>query len=337
MKIKLQGFDCPKLKHGVDRVRELRGGKRGVSSMMKYGFELGSLFLIALILNTLKSYGIQGTIDSVVYFKPGEYIFQDSVNKYFPENIFGLPSSLASKDTPEARPEEIMSLGLGGEIIVTFKDFILKDREGVDFVIFENAFINPFNQGIFSEPAKVSVSKDGINFIEFQYDSMSLVGLAGITPTNNVSKIWQYPDCGGDGFDLAQLGLDYIKYIKITDISEIIETLPESSKYWNPPYLLSGFDLDAIVAYNLETLAGIWNFAADNSIAIDYKNINEICSVINPNNKNLQIRIFDVYGRIVFSGQSNSSFDITLNHITNGLYLVAAEATDEIKTFAFIK
>lgn len=182
-------------------------------------------------------------IDTVFKFIPGNGQNNGQQPEFFPKNIFGPPSNRASQSIPESSPNEILSLGLDGEIIVGFKNAYLIDGPGVDFIIFENAFINPINKKIFAEPAIVSVSEDGINYYTFPFDSVTLEGCAGTKPTNGSANPFDITQSGGNGFDLANLGLKKVKYIKIKDISRIILE-NQNHPYYDPT--ISGFDLDAV-------------------------------------------------------------------------------------------
>lgn len=168
---------------------------------------------------------------------------RDSV--YFPQNIFGEPSRTANQKAPAVGENELCSIGFGGEIVVGCKGRYIVDGDGVDFVVFEN--VMKTGDRIFAEPAVISVSRDGVNFVEFPFDPITLQGLAGINWTNGSVDWKDYPACGGDGFDLATINMDSITHIKIKDTTHIISTLPTTSPYYSPPALLSGFDLDAVV------------------------------------------------------------------------------------------
>ena len=88
------------------------------------------------------------------------------------------------------------------------------------------------------ELGEVSASQDGDTWFTWDCDTESWEGCAGITP------ILSHPDncidardpytAGGDSFDLADVGLDSAKYIRIQDVSGEI----------------GGFDLDAISIVN---------------------------------------------------------------------------------------
>ncbi len=205
------------------------------------------IFLLLSYTNFLIGQNIR-FIDTVYNFKPGKGQNTGQSAEFYPMNIFGPPSKNATESTPESSPTELLSLGFGGEIIVGFKNAYIVDKVGVDFIIFENAFLNPINKRIFAEPAVVSVSEDGINFIDFPFDSLTLEGCAGTQPTNGKVSPWDYPNCGGNGFDIATLGLTKVKYIKIRDITEMIYQ-NNSHPFYDAT--LSGFDLDAVVGLNL--------------------------------------------------------------------------------------
>lgn len=140
---------------------------------------------------------------------------------------------------------DVVSLGVGGEIVLDFGQGVLRDGPGVDLIVFENAFV--YGAGaIFSEPAQVAVSLDGEQWFSFACDVESGEGCAGQTPTMEDASmllgldVWE-PELaamvGGDGFDLAQVGLDAVRYVKVTDVSSGSAIAPSA-----------GFDLDAVTA-----------------------------------------------------------------------------------------
>ncbi len=165
----------------------------------------------------------------------------------FPANVLGLPDTTARADRPATAAETVCSLGLGGEIILGWKDAVLVNRTGADFTIFENAFLY-LGGRTFAEPAKVAVSRDGVRFVEFSFDSLRLRGCAGVTPTNGDKSPFNPSVSGGDSFDLADIGMDSVRFIKITDISTIVLNNPQHP-FYDPT--ISGFDLDAVVGISL--------------------------------------------------------------------------------------
>lgn len=191
----------------------------------------------------------RGSIDTVFSFTPGTGQTSGQEPPYFPHNIFGLPDTAAREDVPAVSPYRICSLGLHGVIVVGFNNAVLRDGAGPDFTVFENAFRYNGGKKLYAEPAKVAVSRDGITFVEFPFDTLSLHGCAGVQPTIGNADPFLPSESGGDSFDLAAIGMDSIRYIKITDISAIVKDNPKHP-YWDPT--ISGFDLDAVIALYLE-------------------------------------------------------------------------------------
>ena len=210
------------------------------------------LLLISCEENELQDITLEQVyIDTVYSVKWGKTQNFGRSAEFFPKNIFGPPSRVASKLTPEASEEELASLGRDGEIIVGAKNHVIVDKPGVDFIVFENVFATTQAEvKVFVEPAIVSVSQNGVDFVEFPYDPKTLEGLAGLTWTNGSENPFDYTVSGGDGFDLAKIGIDSVKYIKIKDISKIASTMPKDHKYYSPEVMISGFDLDAIAIIN---------------------------------------------------------------------------------------
>ncbi len=264
------------------------------------------MIIIIFILTSIASLSAEvGTINKVVKYQRGAV--DDSLlnNEHFPKNIFGIPSRIASKSIPENSLIEIEPIGFGGEITLEFEGKVLKNGPGIDFVIFENAFINPVNNGIFAEPAVVSVSKDGVNYIEFPFDNSTLKGLAGLTPTYGDKDPYNPEISGGDGFDLALLGLEYIKYIRIKDTTKIVSSLPKNHKYYNPEFILSGFDLDAVVGLYLDDESS----SVDDSLLPVFSVSGNSISFENFLPTDNSFRIFDLLGyNIPFTINANSVF-----------------------------
>ena len=178
-------------------------------------------------------YLIDPFIDHLVEFEPGEGagFGQDQL----PDIIFGPP-----KGAGDAKGSfDVLTLGDGGSIIVEFTDLIPIDGEGVDILVFENPFIG------WIEPGIVSASMDGVEWFTWECQlSPPFEGCAGLTPviaheTENCLDATDPNIAGGDGFDLADISLEYARFIKIED-AQISG--------------LGGFDLDAIAVVNGEVL-----------------------------------------------------------------------------------
>ncbi len=173
--------------------------------------------------------------------------------EYLPDNVLGLPDTTARSETPTIDPKQIAAIGLGGEIVLSF-DRIIVDGPGPDFTVFENAFFSMLGpvKHVYAEPAEVSVSRDGIVFVSFPFDSLTLDGCAGTGPTNGDRDPGDPVVSGGNSFDLASIGVDSIRFIRLRDVTSIIIDDP-SHPFRDPT--LNGFDLDAVVAINSVALA----------------------------------------------------------------------------------
>ncbi len=134
---------------------------------------------------------------------------------------------------------DVLSLGRGGHVVVELGQDVV-DGEGADFVVFENAF--EYGTGLFTEPGEVAVSLDGDAFETFPCDPETGTGCAGQRPVyaasgNDIDPLG--PDAGGDRFDLAEVGLDRARFIRVTDVGDA--PIP-------PDTTNNGFDLDAAAA-----------------------------------------------------------------------------------------
>jgi hypothetical protein len=173
--------------------------------------------------------------DKVVSFKPGEFagFGQDG----YPDIVLGPPhgggSGMGSLD--------VLSLGRGGEIVLELTDIGVVDGPGVDLLVFENPFAN------FTETGIVAVSEDGQTWHEFPCDATDRAngfpGCAGVksvfsSPDNGISPT-DPSVAGGDGFDLATLGVARARFVRIRDSGE--------NSYG---FTSGGFDLDALAVVN---------------------------------------------------------------------------------------
>lgn len=157
-----------------------------------------------------------------------------------PDVVTGPP---AGKGTAQASTD-VLSLGVGGEIVLGFGDLSIVDEAGPDFVVFENPFWignDPMNP--FAELGEVSVSSDGVTWHTFTCDlkgngSGLWPGCAGFSPTLEYDAFSLLPidlgQSGGDGFDLADLGLSEVRFVRIVDLASSGD-MPSA-----------GFDLDAV-------------------------------------------------------------------------------------------
>lgn len=103
------------------------------------------------------------------------------------------------------------SLGFGGSMIVSFDKYVVNFVLGTDLTVYETTNL-PYP----TETAMVEVSQDGVTWV--------FAGLA--------------VDAGGNYFDFDSIGLDWIKFVRITDTSDA-ELFPNDA---------DGFDVSAVLS-----------------------------------------------------------------------------------------
>ncbi len=153
---------------------------------------------------------------------------------------------------------DIVSLGAGGQITLTFDDPIVNGA-GDDFAVFENSI-----NATFLELAIVQVSSDGNNFFSFDVFSQTanpVNGFGVVDATDIDGFAGKYSQGWGTPFDLDELsgisGLDInaVSYVRLLDVigdGSMLDNTPAASGGPNPiydPYQTfgsAGFDLDAI-------------------------------------------------------------------------------------------
>jgi hypothetical protein len=151
---------------------------------------------------------------------------------------------------------EVLSLGVGGQIVVDFGDHEIVDGPGPDFIVFENPFlVGPYQP--YAEPAVVGLSTAGLEATSFIELPCNLARRRG----DPSKQTWPYPGCagvrpvlagkgsclspadplvvGGDAVDLGDWGLQRARYLRLRDAG--LSSMGENTK---------GFDLDAVVLIN---------------------------------------------------------------------------------------
>lgn len=207
-----------------------------------------------------------------------------------------------------------VSLGFGGEIVLEL-DVNLYDLEGNDFRVFESTF-GPLNIPchFYPETAEVSVSQEGDAFVSL-----------GTT-------------CLDRSFDLADAGVKFAKYIKITDTSDP----------WDFSRNADGFDLDGIWPINPKgsaqgrsgTLEDHENYAPNEEGEM------EITVYPNPFEDKLQLdvmfeddnektlRLYNVMGVVVFEERISAapgqwSMTSDFSHLPGGMYVLKITGAGE--------
>ncbi len=158
-----------------------------------------------------------------------------------PQIVLGPPKGSGDDDGSV----DVVSLGKGGEIVLSFDPSIIVDRPGVDFVVFENAFYAGLDHSRpFVELGEVSVSEDGENWTTFPCTATEppYGTCAGWHPVY-MSEAWDPAKLdpnvsGGDTFDLETIGVARARFVRIKDKT--------NQRCTSQGPFNSGFDLDAI-------------------------------------------------------------------------------------------
>lgn len=184
----------------------------------------------------------------------------------FPDIVLGPPRGAGANNGST----DVLSLGDGGIITLEFVHHIVVNGPGPDFIVFENPFYiagDPLN--VFAEVAFVEVSQDGETFYRFpnRYypDGTPINNPANWSGFAGVNPVYSHPDndidptdpqtAGGDAFDLEDVGLEWIRFIRIidTDEGENAARCDYGNIIYDPGMPggpSAGFDLDAIAAVN---------------------------------------------------------------------------------------
>jgi hypothetical protein len=136
---------------------------------------------------------------------------------------------------------DVLSLGVGGAITVSFLPLAIYDGPGADLIVFENPFRVAGGDDVFAEPGIVSVSLEGTMTSTFACDAehAPYAGCAGVNPViaGPMAPEVDPTDpvhAGGDAFDLASHAT-LADWVSITDAG-----------HGRVSQNTSGFDLDAI-------------------------------------------------------------------------------------------
>lgn len=180
---------------------------------------------------------------SIVRFEPGDGA--GFGQEQLPGVVLGLPKGKGNL----AGGLDVLSLGVGGEIVIELAAPVV-DGTGADLLVFENPFWpNGDAEIVFAELAEVSVSEDGEQWHVFPCRPDAPVspgrwpGCAGWTPTQaftqeqlDAGEVALTPEAlGGDAFDLADLGVERVRFVRVRDLST--QGIAPSA----------GFDLDAVM------------------------------------------------------------------------------------------
>jgi len=185
-----------------------------------------------------------GFIEKVTDFKPGKCAGFGAPD--MPAIVLGSPRGGGLTQGSI----DVVSLGTGGEIILSFESNPIIDGPGVDFIVFENAF---FAGGDTTKPfvelAEVSVSEDGVTFTPFPCTATEppygdCAGWRPVTATTEQAAL-DPQTAGGDPYDLSKINfVKRVRFVKITDKT--------NQRCTSQGPNTNGFDLDAIAALHRE-------------------------------------------------------------------------------------
>jgi len=161
---------------------------------------------------------------------------------------FGAPENALGPATNDVY--DVFSLGDGG-FITFYVAGGIHDGPGDDFAVFENGFYAP--GGLYGELAFVEVSSNGVDFVRFPATCLRSTAVAGggtIDPTDYHNLAGKHPLNRGTGFDLAELGLSSVSYVRLVDVIGNGSTFDAAGrKVYDPyptAYASGGFDADAL-------------------------------------------------------------------------------------------
>lgn len=163
----------------------------------------------------------------------------------YPDVVLGPPSGRGTN----SGSTDVLSLGVGGEIVLDFGARTIVDGDGPDFIVFENPFYasGSSQASVFAELGEVSVSNDLTTWTTFHCtkDPPSpgvYPGCAGWLPTLMYDPFVVVPldpnKTGGNTFDLKDIAVTSARYVRVLDLA----TSGQGTS--------AGFDLDAIGVIN---------------------------------------------------------------------------------------
>jgi hypothetical protein len=178
----------------------------------------------------------------VVSYSPGQCAGFGQTS--MPDIVLGPPQG-----TGDVRGSlDVVSLGNGGEIVLSFEPAVIVDGPGTDFIVFENPFFiggDPHNP--YAEPGEVSVSDDGETWTPFPCTATAYPygSCAGWHPVYASGPDFDPASAGGDAFDLAAVGVSRARFVRIRDKT--------AQRCTSQGPTTNGFDLDAIAVLNSGT------------------------------------------------------------------------------------
>ena len=230
----------------------------------------------------------------------------------------------------------VLSLGDSGVVTLGFDEPII-NSEGYDFAVFENGFRVGFSY--YLELAHVEVSDNGTDFVRFPSESLSDTsyqtdnfGYTEPEKLKNLAGKHQAPY--GTLFDLEEIGLDQINYIRIVDVigsvNDSFGTRDSKGRIindpWPTPFASSGFDLDAVAVVNGAMLSVLSQTAYNkaNPLVSNTLRIGERAQ-LKPEWEGSELSCRDINGRVL------NRFDSELPTLpTTGIYIITVKKDNQL-------
>ncbi len=134
---------------------------------------------------------------------------------------------------------DVLSLGSFGSITLALAERVRDAPDLAELVVFENPFIIAGTDTVYAEWGAVAVSSDGENFVPFPCDTSTGTGCAGRTPVHKTGNLLER---GGDHFDLSDVGLESVLYVRISDVGAPAPSFGSGA---------DGFDLDGVGVFHI--------------------------------------------------------------------------------------
>ncbi len=240
----------------------------------------------------------------------------------------------------------VVSLGDGGVATLTFASPI-RNGQGADFVVFENAFSSTF-----LELALVEVSSDGVHFVRFaavsNTDTSQQVGSFGtVDATKLYNLAGKYQANYGTPFDLEELAADSavlninaVTHIRIIDAVGSIQNAfatrdsrgVKINDPWPTAFASSGFDLDGVGVIHNQTTIGV-NRLIDKSLVSIYPNPMRLGQwlQIETDLEDYQLIIYNWQGQKIIE-KKDSPKQINSSDLGAGIYILNILAAGKIYT-----
>jgi len=179
-----------------------------------------------------------GFVTRVVSFTPGACAGYGQ--EQMPDVVLGPPKGGGNSKGST----DVVSLGNGGEIVLSFEPNMIVDGDGDDFIVFENAFYaSGDSTKPYAELAEVSVSDDGTTWTAFPCTAKEppYGACAGWHPVlASEGAAFEPSTAGGDSYDLASIGVKRARFVRIQDKT--------AQRCTSQGPNTNGFDLDAAYA-----------------------------------------------------------------------------------------